>query len=510
MVWDDQRERLTRLAKKRRFAIAIGSAGVTIIIAAFAIQAYRGRLPVKVDAPAPAIVADLPDPLPELPLSVIDAPVSYDLAPAIAALEAAVPRQIGDIEQRQQAGGNTRAHFAFAASRSRFHVDIDSLTIRISSIVEYEGRGWYRPFIGPTVSAACGTAGVPRPRLRVTLVSNARLTSDWNLRTRTRIAELVPVSGDTRDMCRITIFRIDITNRLISALNGIMQRHLITLDRNIARLDTENRFQTWWNQMQRPIRLTDSIWFMIDPRSAQLRSVTSDSGRVVANLRLGAQPRIVTGARPTDTTLSADIPPLQFGGGAAEQGLYVPLEATFTYPVASALLQKALVGRTISVTRRRIRIDDARLSGIGGGRVALGVQFGGAVNGTVYLTGTPRLDTLTGQVYVPDLDYDVGSAGLLVRGVEWVKGVNVRDFLREQARIPDTEALERLRVLAEKGMNRQLTSGVNLIARIEATRALGVHATTKELRVRALATGEARLTIHKAPPVRRPVTRVAQ
>lgn len=497
------KRRTFAIAKRQKFAIAIGSAGVAIIVAAFAIQAYRGRLPVRVDAPAPAIAADLPDPLPELPLSVIDAPVSYDLAPAIAALEAAVPRQIGDMEKRMQAGGNTRAHFAFAASRGRFHVDIDSLTIRISSIVEYEGRGWYRPFIGPTVSAACGTAGVPRPRLRVTLVTNARLTSDWKLRTKTRIAELVPVSGDARDMCRITIFRIDITNRLISALNGIMRQQLATLDRNIARLDTENRFQTWWNQMQRPIRLTDSIWFMIDPRSAQLRSVTSDSGRVVANLRLGAAPRIVTGPRPTDSTLSADIPPLQFGG-APEQGLYVPLEATFTYPVASALLQKALVGRSISVTRRRIRIDDARLMGIGGGRVALGVSFGGAVNGTVYLTGTPRLDTLTGQVYVPDLEYDVGSAGVLVRGVEWVKGVNVRDFLRQQARIPDTEALERLRVLAEQGMNRQLTQGVNLVARIAATRALGVHATTKELRVRALATGEARLAISKAPPVRPP------
>ncbi len=495
--------------KRKNFAIAIGSAGVALIIGAFGIQAYLGRLPVNVDAPPPAIAADLPDPLPELPLSVIDAPVSYDLAPAIAALEAAVPRKIGDMEQRMQAGGNTRAHFAFAASRGRFHVDIDSLTIRISSIVEYEGRGWYRPFIGPTVSAACGTAGVPRPRLRVTLVTNARLTSDWKLRTKTRIAELVPMSGDTRDKCRITIFRIDITNRLISALNGIMQQHLATLDRNIARLDTEHRFQTWWNTMQRPIRLTDSIWLMINPRSAQLGSVTSDSGKVVANLRLGAAPRIVTGPRPTDSTLQADIPPLQFGGTLA-QGLHVPLEATFTYSVASSLLQKALVGRSVSVTRRRIRIDDVRLLGIGGGRVALGVQFGGAVNGTVYLTGTPRLDTLTGQVYVPDLEYEAGSAGLLVRSVAWVKGVNVRDFLRQQARIPDSEALERLRVLAEKGMNREFTPGVTLVARIAATQALGVHATTTELRVRALARGEARLAIRKAPAVRRPVTRRPQ
>ena len=470
------------------------------LAAALAIQLYRGRLPVTVDAPEPAIAADLPDPLPELPLSVIDAPISYDLGPAVAALEAAVPRAIGDIAKQIQAGNNTRAHFAFAASRSPFRVNIDGLTIRISSIVEYEGRGWYRPFIGPTVSAACGTSGVPRPRLRVTLVSSARLTSDWRLRTKTRIAELAPMTADARDKCRITAFRFDITNRLTNAVKGLVQQQLSTLDKNIGRLDTQHRFETWWNTMQRPIRLSDSIWFTINPRSARLGSVTRDSGKVIANLRLGAAPRIVTGLRPADSTLLSAIPPLQFGG-VEEEGLHVPLEATFTYPVATSLVRKALVGRSIDVTRRRIRIDDARLLGIGGGRVALGVSFSGAVNGTVYLLGTPRLDTLTRQVHVPDLEYDVGSARLLVRGVEWVRDVNVRDFLRKQARIPDAEALGRLRVLAEKGMNRELAPGVLLVARIDATRALGVHATTTELRVRALATGEARLAISKAPTV---------
>jgi hypothetical protein len=486
--------------KRRALAIAVASMGVGSILAALGIQLYRGRLPVIVNAPEPAIEADLPDPLPELPLSVIDAPISYDLGPAVAALEAAVPREIGDIDKRIQAGTNARAHFAFAARRSPFRVDIDSLTIRISSIVEYEGRGWYRPFIGPTVSAACGTSGVPRPRVRVTLISSARLTSDWRLRTKTRIAELAPMTADARDKCRITIFRFDITNRLISGLQGLVTRQLSTLDRNIGRVDTQQRFQEWWNTMQRPIRLTDSIWFTIDPRSAQLGSVTRDSGKVIANLRLSAAPRIVTGSRPADSTLLSAIPPLQFGG-VAEEGLHVPLGATFTYPVATSLVRKALVGRTIDVARRRIRIDDARLFGIGGGRVALGVSFGGAVNGTVYLLGTPRLDTLTRQVHVPDLEYDVGSARLLVRGFEWVRDVNVRDFLRKEARIPDSEALDRLRVLAEKGMNRELAPGVSLIARIAATRALGVHATQTELRVRALATGEARLAISKAPTV---------
>jgi hypothetical protein len=229
---------------------------------------------------------------------------------------------------------------------------------------------------------------------------------------------------------------------------------------------------------------------------------------VIANLRLGAEPKIMTGPRPSDFEFLEVIPPLEFGG-TPSTGLRVPLEASFTYPVATSLIRKGLVGKSVTVSGRTVRVDDARLMGIGGGRVALGITFDGAVRGTVYLTGTPKLDTLTRQIYVPDLDYDVGSADLLVRSVEWVKGVNVRDFLRERARLPDEEILERLRVLAEKGMNRQLAPGVALIARIETTRGLGVHATTQELKVRALAEGEARLEISKAPPVRAPIAPVA-
>ena len=51
----------------------------------------------------------------------------------------------------------------------------------VSSVIEYEGRGWYDPLIGPEVSAACGTDIVERPRARVRLESTLRLDESWGL-----------------------------------------------------------------------------------------------------------------------------------------------------------------------------------------------------------------------------------------------------------------------------------------------------------------------------------------
>lgn len=464
---------------------------------------YLFRNPLSLDASPPALSADIPDTMPPAAPSIIDAPVAYDVSAAIDSLEQSVPQAYGDLTRRLQAGNNARAHFAFVVAREPFRVRVNGTTISISTDVEYEGRVWYRPFIGPELSAACGTAGVPRPRVRATLVSSARLTPDWQLRTRTRVARLEPVSTDARDRCRITIFRIDVTNRVIDATRRLLEQNVEKFDRNVAQWNARARFEQLWHTLQRPIRFTDSVYMLIHPYAAQLGSIGAVNDTLVGRVRLLATPRIVTGERPRDDEHMIDIPALQ-KADSVSTGTHVQMDARFTYPVATVLLQRALVGRTIRQGSHRIRVADVQLSGIGAGRVALGVTLAGAVKGRVYFTGTPSLDRANRQVHVPDLDYDVGSVKLLVRGFEWMKGVDIRDFLRERARLPDSAALGKLVDLAERGTNRTLTSGVDLSLRIDRAEGTSVHATTREIRVRAVADAEMKLTISRAPAVPRP------
>ena len=157
-------------------------------------------------------------------------------------------------------------------------------------------------------------------------------------------------------------------------------------------------------------------------------------------------------------------------------------------------------GREVKQAGRTVRIKDVTLSGIGAGRVALGVDLSGDVTGRVYFAGRPVIDTATRQVAVPDLDYDIGSANLLVKGFDWLKGEDLRNLLRQRARLPDSAAVGKLIPLAERGMNRQLADGVVLRAQIDDARGLRVHATTHDVRVYALARGYAHLTITKDIP----------
>ena len=485
----------------------VGKAIAVVLLAVIGLAGWYVYLtltnPLRIDAPPPTVLADLPDSVPPLPASVVEAPITYDMSGAMDSLERAIPRTYGDITQRMQAGNNRRAHFAFAVARSPFRLGLDGRTVSLSTVVEYEARGWYLPLIGPQMSAACGTGGVPRPRIAATLISSAEITPDWRLRTRTRIGRLEPVTDSARDRCRVTIFRIDVTDRVIQATRNLLEQGLGMIDEGVARWDSRSRFEQLWRNLQRPIRFTDSVYMLMGPYSAQLGPITARRDTVIARLRLVASPRVVTGPYPNEFDLMKPLPRLgpltRVGDGA-----HVQLEGSLAYPVAQALLDKVLVGREFTQAGRRLRVDDIDVMGIGGGRVALGITVSGAVHGRLWFTGTPALNREQRELHVPDLEVDVGSANLLVRGFEWLKGEEMRNFLRARARVSEAELIGRLTELADQGINRTLTEGIVLSGQVKRAEATSVRASVADLRVRATAEANLRLDINKAPSLPRP------
>ena len=455
----------------------------------------------SVDAPAPTRVADdAGDSLPVLPASLVDAPITYDLTPAIANLEASVPRTFGDIKTRKRSATNRRVTTAFAAERSPFDVKLEGTTVRVRTVLEYQGKGWYSVPLGADVSGSCGMDGL-RPRVAVELATTLVITPDWRLRGRSEVTRIAPFSEDRRDQCRVTIFKVDVTDRVVNAAKGELVKRLAQLDEKIATVDVRSHFEKWWRLLQRPIRLSDSVWLLLQPRGVHLGPIVGSARMISLDVGLSGEPRVVTGPRPPDRTDS--LPRLQRQRGKHEQALHVLLEGELSYDLANAVLTKNVVGKRVRRGARWITIRDARLSGIGGGRVALALRFDGAASGIVYLVGTPRFDPETRQLYVPDLAYDVSSADLLVRGLEWLRRTDVQDLLRTRARFPVADLVEEARQRLERGMNRSLGQNARLHAQIATGDVLAVRATSGGILVRASANGSARLEVDRIPALSR-------
>jgi len=482
---------------QRVFLITIVLLGATLAIV-FVVH----HLDIVLDAPLPRPLPEAVDSLPAQPLSVVEAPVTYDLATAIDSLEAAVPRIYGDLDRRIVTAKNERVSFSFLLRRSPFRVVVHGQTVAISAEIEYSGRAWYDPPIGPELEVSCGTGNQEPRRAILTLESTAMLTRDWGLRTRSRVVDLAPYSDEERDRCRLTFLKIDVTDRIFAATRELLDLKLGTFDSAVARWPVRKRFEKVWRDLKKPLRLGDSLYMTINPSVAEVGAIGARGGTAYANLRLLAAPRVTTGPRPRPD--DTPLPPLELASDVG-RGARVLLDASFAYPIASAMLRRALVGRRLGEGRQRIRIRDVRIFGLGGGKVALGVNVSGAVRGRLFLTGTPSFDPDSRQITVPDLDYDVGTARILVRGYEWLNDRRLRDFLREKARLPDSAVVHKLALLAEQGMNRDLPArGTHISGRIDESGVVAVRATLVDIRVRALAEADLKLSIDRAPSIPRP------
>lgn len=452
--------------------------------------------PVSIDAPPPAALAGdfLPPAIAPLEPSVIDAPISINLEPTLDALERAVPRSFGDIDKRIRNRGNSRQHFAYEATRSAFDVALDDGLLTLGTTVSYAGKGWYNAPLLPEVGASCGVDN-ERPRLRARLQSDLSLTPDWRLRTRTRLTSLQPVTDTDRDACRVTAFNIDVTDRVADAVRGVLRRELAKVDKRLSAWNVRDRLEKWYNEMNRPIRVADSMWLLLRPGALKLGEMSVTDSALVFNVRLFAEPIIISGPQPerTSTPLPRLEPVLSEVGDSAR----VMLKASIQYDVASALLREKLVGRSFNRWRRRVRVADVRLVPVGDGRVALGVRFDGSVRGEGWLVGTPKLDIAREELTVPDLDFDVATSDVLVQGLAYLQSENVIKLLREAAVLPLAEPLQQLRSKVEGAVNRELTEGVELEAQLTAGRLLDVVAMPSALIVRAEAAGTIALHIDR-------------
>lgn len=449
----------------------------------------------QLDAPLPVATGPLAvDSALALSPSHIDVPVEYDLGPALAWLEETLPRRIGDIEERRETPGNDRLSFAFSAERTPFQLRLNGTTATLSSVVTYGGRGWYNPPVLPTVSGSCGLDDSP-PRVRITVRFTVTPTADWRLRARSSVTEIVPLTEESRDQCVVTFAQINVTERVLEAVRGVLDKELDKVDAQLAQFDLRGRVADVWSFLGTPMRLQDSLWLVMNPTAIRLNQVRNEGTTVHTSVGVTAYPRVIGGARPARVV--REIPPLERGSAGA--GLSLLSEGRIGWDVLTGILQRELAGDTIEVAGRQLEIEAVTVTGLDDGRVAVGLTLSGAVRGTAYLVGRPVFDTREAVLTMPDLEFDVSSRSLMVAGLAWLAGGQVEEHLRTSLRISLGSVLEDGLALMERELSRELATGVTLTTTVTGGQVYRVRPRREALLVDAVAQGTTQMRIQLAP-----------
>jgi hypothetical protein len=296
-----------------------------------------------------------------------------------------------------------------------------------------------------------------------------------------------PASAGDRDRCQVTLFGVDVTEDVVSAARGYVERHLAAMDSSATRVDTRSRFEEWWGKLREPIELDDSLWLAIGPESIRRGPVRGTGDTVHVELALSARPRIVYGPRPTDPLPA--LPALDTGTVVPRLDLLVDTRAD--YGAISDFLDEQLGDTTVELGGRTLRIRSLAVRGIGAGRLALELTLSGAVTGRIYLTGTPTIDPASGRISIPDLEFDEATREELFPFFSELTARPLRDFLRSQAVWPAEPAIKWLTQWLAIGLNRFLSDEVGITGIVDDLEIVAAYAQREALYVRISARGRA-------------------
>jgi hypothetical protein len=417
-------------------------------------------------------------------------PIGIPLSVLVDIVEDAVPRARGSPDSLFEVPDQGRASVGVALEREPFTASLLGNVARIETTLRYRLRMSIDLPALPDPGGSCGF-GDAQPGIAVALSSPMSLARDWSLRTRAEIAEVRPATATDSDRCEVTFAGVDITGRVVEGARSFLSDHLDDIDRHAAAADTRSSFEEWWNILQSPIRLTDSLWLAMGPQSVRRGPVVGTGDSLRVDLSLNARPRVLFGARPD--LMLIPLPPLDTG--TVEPLLDLVVDGRGEYDTGSEFLTEELAGVERQVGGRLLRLESIRVYGIGGGRLALEVGISGDLNGRLFLTGTPTIDPEGSRISIPDLDLDLASEDALFGFVPQLAARTFRDFMRERASWPVDPAVRLLTDYLAQGLNRDLSSDLRVAGTVESVEILGVYPLREVLLVRVAARGTATLEV---------------
>jgi hypothetical protein len=141
-------------------------------------------------------------------------------------------------------------------------------------------------------------------------------------------------------------------------------------------------------------------------------------------------------------------------------GISLFLNAIYDYTFLSKLMSDTLRNAVFEVQGRTIVIKDVVMKGIGNHQVEIRVDFAGSNKGSIYLRGTPVLDTAKQSLTIPDLSYSLESGDLALKIARTLFRNKIRKTLEGKSYL-DIGALVKSNLpLLDARLNRQLTKDV--------------------------------------------------
>lgn len=418
-------------------------------------------------------------------LSFISVPIEIDLQPYFDETNAELPTVFkGKEEQCEGVSVDYEFHrspIQFEGIGKELHYTVNgkyalklSYCAKCTEIFNNDGN-----CLTPRIYATCGIKE-PMRKMRVSYKTEIGITDDYSLVSKTQLKEVKAISP-----CKITVFNYNATDRIEKEVTVALKELEVDIDKEISSISLKEDLAGVWDALKEPIDMEGFGFFAIRPKSISLSALEYKGNKVSMNALLSALPVVQLEQPEPDTT---SLPYLSVH--KEKEGFNVEVDVIASYDSLNAILNRSLAGQEMILKKKLIRFDSLAVYGALGNKISLEVNFSGDKRGTLYLQGTPEIDTANQIVSLPDLEFDLKTKHMLLRSAKWLFDKKITQKVRESAVININPYIDTLKLSIAESLNGEIEEGVHMKGAIQSISLVDIHPRSKDLFIRARAIGK--------------------
>lgn len=437
---------------------------------------------IKPDAPE---MTDIDIPRPEQIPSDIDIPISIELKNYFRQAENAVSYEYTGKEQPCEG-----IRYEYYFKRSPFNITGEGNKINLNFQGDYKidlsycAKCAFGQCIVPKVSASCGY-GEPLRKIKIGYTSSFGMLPDYRLQSVTKLTTVEPL-----DRCKMTVFNLDATDRLISYVKPPLNTLGAEVDKKVGAYELKPTILDLWNTINEEIRFGSFGFMNLNPKSVRLSEFNLKGSLLEFSLALTANPIIRTKSMPSPIVPLPNLQPYKSG-----RGFNINLDLFVSYDTLSRYLTEAILGKEIMLKKKKIILQKIEVYGIGNQKLVIGVSFGGRRKGILYLVGTPEYVPETKMLSFPDLKFDVKTKNLLFKTAKWLFNEKITNAIRTGSKYDLAPDLVNVKTLFQKELNRTFDATISSKGEVDELNVTEIYPTKDNLMLRAVSKGNMRIII---------------
>ncbi|MEZ4906297.1 MAG: DUF4403 family protein [Saprospiraceae bacterium] len=253
---------------------------------------------------------------------------------------------------------------------------------------------------------------------KLSLLSKINLI-DYTLHTN---SEIIDFSWDESPNIEIAGKKIPITYIVNPAISIFKKKITKIIDESIPESnDYKPSLLDFLDTLSQPFMMEEEYesWLKINPLEVWSSQISVSDHYV--NIDMGLKCTIMTmiGQEPAksfnrNNIVFSSIP-------KSENDFEVSLAAVSTYENASNLIYNNIHNYTFKYKNKRFKVDKVDLW-YKDGNVIIAMKVLGSVTGTIYLSGNPKYDSETKEIYFDNLQYVLDSKNVLLKSASWMLG----------------------------------------------------------------------------------------